>query len=137
MASRTTTRNAPPLVWQGLRGAQEGLKAVQLGPLGRTIVSMFKPGHAWLPVSIERLDEIGAVPSIGSVADSYDIALAETINGPYTTGVIRRRGPWPDVDQVELATLNWVQRFNTERLHALGDIPPTEFEARHTSTTAA
>jgi putative transposase len=78
----------------------------------------------------ERLDEIGATPSIGSVADSYDNALAETINGLYKTEVIRRRGPWRNVDEVELATLEWVTWFNTERLHsALGDLPPTEFEA--------
>ena len=78
----------------------------------------------------ERLAEIGAVPSIGSVADSYDNALAETVNGLYKTELIRRQGPWRDVDQVELATLNWVHWFNTDRLHtALGDIPPTEFEA--------
>ena len=78
----------------------------------------------------ERLDEIGATPSIGSVADSYDNALAETINGLYKTEVIRRSGPWRDVDQVELATLAWVHWFNNERLHsALGDIPPAEFEA--------
>jgi len=78
----------------------------------------------------ERLEEIGATPSIGSVADSYDNALAETINGLYKTEVIHRRGPWKDVDQVELATLNWVHWFNNERLHsALGDVPPVEFEA--------
>jgi putative transposase len=78
----------------------------------------------------ERLDEIGATPSVGTVADSYDNALAETINGLYKTEVIRRRGPWRDVDAVELATLAWVHWFNTERLHsALGDLPPTEFEA--------
>lgn len=78
----------------------------------------------------ERLDEIGATPSIGSVADSYDNALAETINGLYKTELIRRRGPWRDVDAVELATLAWVHWFNTERLHSsLGDLPPAEFEA--------
>jgi putative transposase len=85
----------------------------------------------------ERLDEIGATPSIGTVADSYDNALAETINGLYKTEVIRRRSPWRDVDQVELATLNWVHWFNTERLHsALGDIPPAEFETAHYAQTA-
>ena len=77
-----------------------------------------------------RLAEIGAVPSIGSVADSYDNALAETINGLYKTELIRRRGPWRDVDQVELATLVWVHWFNAERLHGeLGYIAPDEFEA--------
>ena len=78
----------------------------------------------------ERLAELGALPSIGSVGDSYDNALAETVNGLYKTEVIRRRGPWRNVDEVELATLAWVHWFNTERLHsALGDIPPEEFEA--------
>jgi putative transposase len=55
----------------------------------------------------ERLDEIGARPSIGSVADSYDNALAETVNGLYKTELIRRRGPWRTVEDVELATLSW------------------------------
>ena len=80
----------------------------------------------------ERLEEIGARPSIGSVADSYDNALAETVNGLYKNEVIHRRGPWRDVDAVELATLAWVHWFNTERLHSsLGDIPPAEYEAHH------
>jgi putative transposase len=78
----------------------------------------------------KRLAELGAFPSIGSVGDSYDNALAETVNGLYKTEVIRRRGPWRNVDLVELATLEWVHWFNTTRLHnALGDIPPDEFEA--------
>ena len=80
----------------------------------------------------ERLDEIGARPSIGTVADSYDNALAETINGLYKTECIY--GPdavgWADVDEVELATLGWVHWFNEDRLHShCGDIPPAEFEA--------
>jgi putative transposase len=80
----------------------------------------------------ERLDEIGARPSIGSIADSYDNALAETVNGLYKTELIRRQGPWRTVDDVELATLGWVHWFNTSRLHSsLGDIPPAEFEAAH------
>lgn len=67
---------------------------------------------------------------LGSVGDSYDNALAETINGLYKTELIRRRGPWRNVDEVELATLEWVHWFNTARLHgALGDVPPDEFEA--------
>jgi len=80
----------------------------------------------------ERVEEIGARPSIGSVADSYDNALAETINGLYKTELIRPRGPWRTVEEVELATLGWVHWFNTERLHSrLGDIPPAEFEDHH------
>ena len=68
----------------------------------------------------ERLAEIGAVPSIGSVGDSYDNALAETVNGFYKTELIRgpaRQGPWKTVEDVELATLGWVHWHNTERLH--------------------
>ncbi len=78
----------------------------------------------------ERLAELGALPSIGSVGDSYDNALAESVHGLYKTELIRRRGPWRTVDDVELATLGWVHWFNNERLHGtLNDIPPVEFEA--------
>lgn len=80
----------------------------------------------------ERLAEIGAVPSIGTVGDSFDNALAETVMGIYKTELIRgpaRRGPWKTVEDVELATLGWVHWHNTQRLHGyLGDIPPAEFE---------
>jgi putative transposase len=80
----------------------------------------------------ERLAEIGAVPSIGTVADSYDNALAETVNGYYKAELIRgpaQTGPWKSVGDVELATLSWVHWHNTTRLHGyLGDIPPTEYE---------
>ena len=81
----------------------------------------------------ERLAEIGAVPSIGTVGDSYDNALAETVNGYYKAELIRgpaHRGPWKSVEEVELATLGWVHWHNTTRLHGyLGDVPPAEFEA--------
>ena len=81
----------------------------------------------------ERLAEIGAVPSIGTVGDSYDNALAETVNGYYKAELIygpARTGPWKTVDDVELATLCWVHWHNTSRLHGyLGDVPPAEFEA--------
>jgi putative transposase len=83
----------------------------------------------------ERLAEIGAVPSIGSVGDSYDNALAETVNGYYKAELIRgpaRQGPWKTVEEVELATLGWVHWHNTQRLHGyLGDLPPVEFEQLH------
>jgi putative transposase len=80
----------------------------------------------------ERLAELGAVPSIGSVGDSYDNALAETVNGLYKTELIRGPGrqPWHTIEDVELATLGWVHRHNTQRLHGyLDDVPPAEFEA--------
>jgi putative transposase len=77
----------------------------------------------------ERVDEIGARPSIGTVADSYDNALAETVNGLYKTELTKRLGPWKQIETLELATAEYVQWFNTERLHGtLGDIPPVEFE---------
>jgi putative transposase len=79
----------------------------------------------------ERLAELGAVPSIGSGGDSYDNALAETVNGAYKTELIRGpgQGPWRTVEDVELATLGWVHWHNTARLHGyLGDVPPAEFE---------
>jgi putative transposase len=87
----------------------------------------------------ERLAEIGAVPSIGSVGDSFDNALAETVNGLYKTELIRGpgHGPWKMVEDVELATLGWVHWHNTERLHGyLGDVPPAEFEAAHYAALA-
>ena len=84
----------------------------------------------------ERLAELGALPSIGSVGDSYDNALAETVFGLYKTELIRRRGPWRNVDDVELATLAWVDWFNNQRLHGhLGDVPPAEFEAAYIANT--
>jgi len=80
----------------------------------------------------ERLAAAGVVRSVGSVGDSYDNALAETINGLYKTEVIRRRGPWRDVDAVEYATLTWVDWFNNRRLlEPLGYVPPKEFEAMY------
>ena len=82
----------------------------------------------------ERLAEIGAVPSIGSVGDSYDNALAETVNGLYKTELIYgpEQGPWRTVEDVELATLGWVHWFNNQRLHSyLGDVPPAEYEAAY------
>jgi putative transposase len=81
----------------------------------------------------ERLEEIGARPSIGTVADSYDNALAETTNGLYKTECVHGPDaprPWAGADELELATLSWVHWFNEERLHGhCGDVPPAEFEA--------
>jgi transposase InsO family protein len=80
----------------------------------------------------ERLAEAGVEPSVGSVGDSYDNALAETINGLYKTEVIRRCGPWRSLEAVELATLEWVDWFNHRRLlEPIGNIPPAEAEARY------
>lgn len=80
----------------------------------------------------ERLTEAGIDPSVGSRGDSYDNALAETINGLYKAEVIHRRGPWKSRESVELATLEWVSWFNHQRLmEPLGYIPPAEAEANY------
>jgi putative transposase len=80
----------------------------------------------------ERLAEAGIEPSVGSVGDSYDNALAETINGLYKAEVIHRRGPWRSFEAVEFATLQWVDWFNHRRLlEPIGNIPPAEAEDRY------
>ena len=77
-----------------------------------------------------RLEEAGIVPSVGSKGDSYDNALAETVNGLYKAELIRRRGPWHDAAAVAQATAEWVAWWNAQRLHgALGYLPPAEYEA--------
>lgn len=78
----------------------------------------------------ERLADAGVVPSVGSLGDSYDNALAETVIGLYKTELIHNRGPWKNLDEVEFSTLEWVDWFNHRRLlKPIGDIPPAELEA--------
>jgi putative transposase len=80
----------------------------------------------------ERLEQIGAMRSVGSRGDSYDNALAEAVNGLYKAEVIHRQGPWRSLEHVELATAAWVHWWNSDRLHsALAYLPPAEFEARY------
>jgi len=80
----------------------------------------------------ERLADAGVEPSVGSIGDSYDNALAETIDGLYKAEVIHRRGPWRSLEAVELATLEWVDWFNNRRLlEPIGYIPPAEAEDRY------
>ena len=86
----------------------------------------------------ERLAEAGIEPSVGSVGDSYDNALAETINGLYQTELIKQRGPWRTVDHVEFATAEWVDWFNHRRLYEYcGDIPPVDLETAYYAQTRA
>jgi putative transposase len=86
----------------------------------------------------ERLAEAGAVASVGSRGDSYDNALAESFHGLYKTELIRHQGPWRGLDDVEYATLEYVDWFNHRRLHGeLGLVPPAEFEAAYSDGTAA
>jgi transposase InsO family protein len=78
----------------------------------------------------ERLAEAGIESSVGSIGDSYDNALAETINGLYKAELIWPNGPWRNLEEVEFATLEWVDWFNHRRLlEPIGNIPPAEFEA--------
>ena len=80
----------------------------------------------------ERLAEIGAAPSVGSVGDSYDNSLAESTIGLYKTELIRHHGPWRTLEEVELATLGWIDWYNHRRLHGqIGNIPPAELEAAY------
>jgi putative transposase len=80
----------------------------------------------------ERLAECGIKASVGTTGDSYDNALAESIIGLYKTEVIRRRGPWRNVEAVEFATLEWVDWFNNRRLlEPIGNVPPAELEQEY------
>lgn len=84
----------------------------------------------------QRLAEFGAQPSVGSVGSSYDNALAETIIGLFKAEVIHRDGPWRGLDDVEYATLEWVDWFNNRRLlEPIGYVPPVEFEATYHQST--
>ena len=90
-------------------------------------------GSQYLSIAYsERLAEAGVEPSVGSVGDSYDNALAESINGLFKAEVIWRRGPWKSAEAVELATLEWVDWFNNRRLlEPIGNVPPAEAEANY------
>ena len=86
----------------------------------------------------ERLADAGIDPSVGSVGDAYDNALAESVIGLFKTELIKPGGPWRTVEQVEIATLEYVDWFNHRRLfEACGDIPPAELERAHYRQQAA
>ena len=108
-------------------------QALHARPHGEDLVHHSDRGTQYLSVRYtERLAEAGIERSVGSVGDSYDNALAETINGLYKTEVIRRCGPWHNVDDVEFATLRWVHWFNHKRLLGpIGYVPPVEFESAY------
>ncbi|MHA6326842.1 integrase core domain-containing protein, partial [Roseivivax sp. CAU 1753] len=106
-------------------------QAVHQRQPGSGLVHHSDRGSQYLSIKYsERLAEAGIEPSVGSVGDSYDNALAETINGLFKAEVIHRRGPWRSFDAVEYATLEWVDWFNNRRLlEPIGNIPPAEAEA--------
>jgi putative transposase len=123
--------------WQTSRSLRTdlALDALEMAIWGRRerldgLVHHSDRGSQYLAIRYtERLVEAGAVTSVGSRGDSYDNALAETIIGLYKTELIRRRGPWKGIDDVEYATLEWVDWFNHRRLmEPIGLVPPAEFE---------
>jgi putative transposase len=120
-------------VWNSLKSelALDALEqAVHARPDASGVVHHSDRGSQYTSIRYtERLAAAGIERSVGSVGDSYDNALAETINGLYKTEVIRRRGPWRTIEAVEYATLVWVDWFNNRRLlEPLGYVPPAEFE---------
>jgi transposase InsO family protein len=125
--------------WQASRSLRTdlALDALEMGIWARReldgLIHHSDRGGQYLAIRYtERLGEAGAVNSVGSRGDSYDNALAETIIGLYKTELIRRRGPWKALDDVEFATLEWVDWFNHRRLlEPIGYVPPAEFEAAY------
>ena len=128
-ASRTATAGFV------LDALDQALHARRLVHRGR-LVHHSDRGSQYLSIKYtERLSDAGIEPSVGSVGDSYDNALAETVIGLFKTEVIHRRRPWRSFEAVEFATLEWVNWFNNRRLlEPIGDIPPAEAEANFYAT---
>jgi putative transposase len=127
--------------WQASRSlrADLALDALEMALWARRAVALTglihhsDRGSQYLAIRYtERLAQAGAVASVGSRGDSYDNALAESFNGLYKTELIRHRGPWRGLEDMEYATLEYVDWFNHRRLHGeLGMVPPAEFEAAY------
>jgi len=99
---------------------------------------LLEPGQYLSIRYTERLGEVGVVNSVGSRGDSYDNAMAESFNGLYKAELIFHEGPWKGVEDVEWATLAYVDWFNHRRIHnEIGNIPPAEFEAVYYRQSAA
>ena len=106
----------------------------QRKPLGsKSLIHHSDRGSQYLSIRYtERLADADVDPSVGTVGDSYDNALAESVIGPFKTEVIKQLGPWKPLQHVEWETMHRVDRYNTERLHgAIGYMPPAEAELRH------
>ena len=125
-ASRTAHAG---FVLDALEQALHGRRPVQ----GSGLVHHSDRGVQYVSIKYtERLADAGVEPSVGSIGDSYDNALAETVNGLYKAEVIHRRGPWRSMEAVEFATLEWVDWFNNRRLlEPIGYVPPAEAEDRY------
>jgi transposase InsO family protein len=131
------------LAWSGVRGVRHRrvlandrrLARLELAEDGSAegLVHHSVRGSQYLSIRYtERLAEARIESSVGSVGDSYDNALAESIIGFYKTEKIWLQGPWRNIDEVEYATLEWVDWYNNRRLlEPIGNIPPVEFEAAY------
>ena len=119
-------------MWSG-RHVLAAERALRCAPAIKKLRESERRGSQYVSIKYtERLAQAGVEPSVGSVGDSYDNALAETINGLYKAEVIHRRGPWRSFEAVEFATLEWVDWFNNRRLlEPIGNIPPAEAEERY------
>lgn len=131
---RATTHLRAELAMDALNQAV----ADRLDPDHPRLIAHSDAGSQYLAIRYtERLADAGIEPSVGSVGDSFDNALAETVIGLFKTEVIRKDGPWRGIDDVEMATLTWVAWFNhTRLLEPLGNIPPVEFEQAYYAATA-
>ena len=129
---RTSTSMTTPLVLDAVEHAIWTRGRAGITDLGG-VIHHTDAGSQYTSVRFaERLADAGISASVGSVGDSFDNALAETINGLYKTEVIKHRGPWRTVEQVEYATAEWVDWFNHRRLYEYcGDTPPAELEAAY------
>ena len=125
------------IMWQWLFSDNYGVINGLLYATG--LIHHYERGVQYLAIRYtERLADAGAVRSVGSRGDPYDSALAEAVNGLYKAEVIRKRGPWRSLEQVELATAEWVDWWNHRRLHsAIDDMPPAEYEALYYQQRAA
>ncbi len=114
-------------------------QAIYTREIGGPLVHHSDRGSQYLSIKYsERLAEAGIEPSVGSKGDSYDNALAETINGLYKAELIWKRGPWRSMEQVEFWTMQWVDWFNRRRIMgSLGNIPPDEYEMNYFLDQAA
>ena len=129
VAAALNSRPRKTLRWRTPAEAlDELLRSLNTATLPRPL----EPGQYTSIRYTERLAEAGAVTSVDSRGDSFDNALAETIIGLYKTELVHRRGPWKGLDEVEYATLEWVDWFNHRRLlEPIGHVPPADFEAAY------
>lgn len=119
-----------------LDALEQALHARQ--PAAHRLIHHSDRGSQYLSIRYgERLREAGIEPSVGNVGDSYDNAMAETINGLYKAELVHKQGPWKTVEALEWETLNWVTWFNQHRLlEPIGNVPPAEFEAQYEQSQA-